>query len=110
MKDPDKIRLSLDGYNMEFISLSMVLMAAVTIVSYILYTVSPEVINKHGTDKLYLTTLWVIMGLLRYMQIAFVHQRSGSPTAVLLKDVFLRAVIALWLVSFYLLVYGVGRY
>lgn len=100
-----KVRGNLHNYNLEFVSLSMVLMAAVIIVSYILYTLSPEVIDLHGTPNLYLTSIWVIMGLLRYMQITFVEQRSGSPTSILLKDSFLKIVILLWLLSWYLMVY-----
>ncbi len=103
------MRRNLDGYSLEFVSLSMVLMAAVVIVSYILYTVSPEVVAKHGTNDVYLTTIWVIMGLLRYMQITFVEQRSGSPTLVLLKDSFLQVIILLWLLSFYLIFYVFGH-
>lgn len=99
------VRKSLDGYNMEFVSSSMIVMASVIIVSYILYTVSPEVIAKHGTANLYLTALWVIVGLLRYMQITFVKEQSGSPTLILLKDYMLQATVALWLVSIYLLIY-----
>lgn len=104
-----QVRRNLDGYSLEFVSLSMVLMAAVVIVSYILYTVSPEVVAKHGTNDVYLTTIWVIMGLLRYMQITFVEQRSGSPTLVLLKDSFLQVIILLWLLSFYLIFYVFGH-
>ena len=78
-------RRSLPNYNMDFVSHGMVAMTSITIVSYILYTVSPEVVSKHGTNQLYLTTFWVVIGFLRYMQLTFVHQISGSPTAVLLK-------------------------
>jgi len=99
------LRKSLDGYNAEFISSSMIVMASVIIVSYILYSVSPEVIEKHGTPNLYLTAFWVIVGLLRYMQITFVKQQSGSPTLILLKDYLLQAIILLWLLSLYLLIY-----
>jgi decaprenyl-phosphate phosphoribosyltransferase len=100
-----KLRESLDGYNMEFISLSMSLMAAVIVVSYILYAVSPEVISKHHTENLYLTVFWVILGLLRYMQITIVTQQSGSPTMILLRDRFLQATIVLWIVSCYVILY-----
>ncbi len=100
-----RIRKCLDGYNMEFISLSMALMAAVIVVSYILYSVSPEVTSKHHTESLYLTVFWVILGLLRYLQITFVRQQSGSPSVILLKDHFLQVVILLWLVSCYLILY-----
>ncbi|RPJ80633.1 MAG: prenyltransferase, partial [Deltaproteobacteria bacterium] len=99
------MRKSLDGYNREFVSSAMVVMASVIIVSYLLYTVSPEVIQKHGTKNFYLTGFWVIAGLLRYMQITFVEEKSGSPTVVLIQDLFLKIVVLFWLVSVYILIY-----
>jgi 4-hydroxybenzoate polyprenyltransferase len=98
-------RKCIDSYNLEFVNLSLVAMAAVIIVTYILYTLSPEIIDKHGTNKLYFTTLWVIIGLLRYMQITFVDQKSWSPTLIVLKDIFMQVVIILWLLHFFLLLY-----
>jgi 4-hydroxybenzoate polyprenyltransferase len=98
-------RKSLDGYNLEFVGLAMGVMAAVIIVAYLLYTVSPETIKRHGTDQLYLTAFWVIVGLLRYFQISLVEVRSGSPTNILLNDRFLQIVMVLWLLSFFLLHY-----
>jgi len=98
-------RRSIDGYNLEFVSGAMTIMAAVTIVSYILYTVSPDVVQKHGASHLYLTSFWVIIGLLRYMQLTFVQEKSGSPTELLLGDPFLQIVVALWLVTFVIIIY-----
>mgnify|MGYP000877110813 CR=1 FL=1 len=104
-----RLRKSLDGYNLEYVSTAMSMMAAVVIVSYILYTTSPEVIAKHGSDKLYLTAFWVIAAILRYLQITFVEEKSGSPTLVFIKDVFIKACIVLWIASFYLILYADGR-
>jgi len=101
-----RTRKCLDGYSLEFVSLCMAVMAGVVIVSYILYTLSPDVMAKHGTDQLYLTSLWVIAGLFRYMQITFVESRSGSPTQVLLKDPFIQACIVLWVATCYLILYA----
>jgi hypothetical protein len=80
-------------------------MASVIIVAYLLYTVSPEIETKHGTNQLYLSAVWVILGVLRYLQITFVEENSGSPTRVLIKDIVLQVIIALWLVNIYLLLY-----
>jgi len=102
------VRKSLAGYNLEFVSMAMGVMASVIIVAYILYTVSAEVVERHGSHKLYITGLWVIVGLLRYMQATFVEKRTGGPTQVLLKDTFLQVVIVLWLATFYILLYGSG--
>ncbi|MEW6388178.1 MAG: decaprenyl-phosphate phosphoribosyltransferase [Thermodesulfobacteriota bacterium] len=102
-------RRSLDGYSLEFIQTGMAVMAAVIIVAYILYTVSPETISKHGTDQLYLTSFWVIVGLLRYLQITLVEEKSGSPTEILVRDRFLQAIIFLWLLCFFLSFYVFGH-
>jgi len=93
-------RKNIDGYNLEFVNASMVLMSGVIIVSYILYTVSNDIINKFHTSNLYITTFFVMLGILRYMQITFVEQKSGSPTKIVLKDRFLQFTIIAWLISF----------
>ncbi|MGD9367892.1 MAG: UbiA prenyltransferase family protein [Desulfobacteraceae bacterium] len=101
----NKVRKAIDGYNLEFISLAMGVMASVIIVAYILYTVSPEVVAKHGTKKLYISAIWVLLGLLRYLQITFVEEKSGSPTLVLIKDYLLQGIIVLWLANIFILLY-----
>ncbi len=100
------LRKAMDGYNLAFISLAMGIMASVIIVAYILYTVSPDVVAKHGTKHLYLTSLWVLLGLLRYLQITFVEEKSGSPTQVLIHDPMMKVVIVLWLVNIMILLYA----
>ncbi|MDF1879531.1 decaprenyl-phosphate phosphoribosyltransferase [Sulfurimonas sp. SAG-AH-194-C20] len=93
-------RKNIDGYNLEFVNAAMVLMSGVVIVSYLQYTVSAEVIARIGSEYLYLTTLFVILAILRYMQITFVEQQSGSPTKIVLKDTFIKVTLILWLISF----------
>lgn len=102
-----QVRKAIDGYNAEFISLAMSIMASVIIVAYLLYTVSPEVVAKHGTHRLYISGIWVLLGLLRYLQITIVEEKSGAPTRVLLKDWLLQAIIVLWLVNIFILLYWV---
>jgi 4-hydroxybenzoate polyprenyltransferase len=93
-------RKNIDGYNLEFVNAAMVLMAGVVVVSYIQYTISPEVIERIGTEYLYLTSFFVVLGILRYMQITFVEQDSGSPSKIVIKDTFLKVTILFWLISF----------
>jgi len=102
--DGKDTRKNIDGYNLEFINASMVLMAGVVIVSYLLYTVSSEVVARIGNEYLFLSTFFVILGVLRYMQITFVEQNSGSPTKIVLKDRFLQITIFSWLLSFAIIV------
>jgi decaprenyl-phosphate phosphoribosyltransferase len=96
-------RKNISQYNLEFINATMVLMAGVIIVSYLLYTVSSEIQLKFSTNYLYITSLFVIVGILRYMQIIFVENGNSNPTDVLYRDRFIQIDIALWIISFYLL-------
>jgi len=102
----DRTRKSIDGYNLAFIDMSMMAMAAITIVAYIMYTMSPDTMLKFRTDKLYFTTFFVILGIMRYMQITLVEKKSGSPTEVLLKDRFLQSTLLCWIITFGILIYG----
>ncbi|HEY9551393.1 MAG TPA: decaprenyl-phosphate phosphoribosyltransferase [Prevotella sp.] len=92
-------------YNLTFINQAVTITAAVTLVCYIMYTVSPEVVSNFHTDYLYLTTAFVLLGLLRYMQLASVDQKSGDPTKVLLKDRFTQLTVLLWGLSFFIIIY-----
>jgi 4-hydroxybenzoate polyprenyltransferase len=100
--DGMETRKCVKGYNLEFLNAGMVLMAGVVIVSYILYTMSEDVIRRFDSPYLYLTSVFVVLGILRYMQIAFIEENSGSPTKVVLQDTFLKITIFLWLLSFLL--------
>lgn len=82
----------------------MVFMSGVIVVAYILYTVSDEVIERLNSQYLFLTTFFVILGIMRYMQLTFVEQNSGSPTKIVLKDRFLQITIMFWLASFFVVV------
>lgn len=99
------MRKSASGYNLEFINVATAVICAVMIVSYFMYTMSPEVKHRLGTYRIYYTTLFVIMGLLRYLQLIYVHRDSQSPVKILYKDRFIQACILLWIFCFYVILY-----
>jgi decaprenyl-phosphate phosphoribosyltransferase len=99
-----KTRKNIDGYNLVFVNSGMIIMAGVVIVCYIFYTISGEVQNKFHTNNLYLTVIFVILGIFRYMQITFVENNSGNPSRTLLKDRFLQITIIAWLIAFMIIV------
>ncbi len=101
----EKARKVVDGYNLEFLNVSMIIMTAVIIISYVMYTISPMILNRNHGDKIYLTVIWVILGVLRYLQQTIVFNKTGSPTKTLFKDHFLQVVLAGWIISFWVLIY-----
>jgi 4-hydroxybenzoate polyprenyltransferase len=93
------------SYNVEFINSCLTLLSSVILVAYIMYTVSPEVAEKFSSNYLFATSIFVMAGIMRYLQITFVEKRSGSPTEILLTDKFILLSIAGWVISFYLIIY-----
>lgn len=100
------IRKSTQAYNLDFINSCITLLSAVVIVAYIMYTVSPEVTERFNSDYLFITTIFVIAGVMRYLQIIFVENKSGSPTRIFVKDKFILMTIVGWILSFYLIIYA----
>ena len=100
-----KPRVSITGYNKAFIQEATAIIAAITMVCYIMYTMSEEVIARMGSRYLYLTSGWVLAGILRYLQNMIVYNQSGSPTKSLVKDHFIHLCIIGWIISFYVIIY-----
>lgn len=99
------LRKNTNRYNLDFINQVLCLLGGITIVCYIMYTVSPEVIVRFKSPYMYITTVFVLGGIVRYLQLAIVDQNTGSPTEILLKDRFIQGCLALWIASFYLIIY-----
>ena len=100
-----KVRCNINRYNLQFMNQAITIVSAVTMVCYIMYTVSPEVQERMQTSYLYVTSIFVLIGLLRYMQLTLVYVKSGSPTKILLYDRFIQLSILGWLLTFFVLIY-----
>lgn len=105
METGEKMRKSVSGYNLEFISSAISILCGILIVSYLLYITSPEITARFQNKHAYISTVFVIMGLLRYLQITLVEQKSGSPTKILMRDTFLQFTVILWMLFFALIIY-----
>jgi len=99
------MRPSVNHYNLPFMNLAISILASITMVCYIMYTVSPVVVERFNSPYVYLTSLFVLAGIIRYLQITVVDVKSGSPTRVLLKDRFIQGCILCWIIAFVLIIY-----
>ena len=57
------------GYNLIFMNQVITILASMTIVCYMMYTVSPDVIERFHSRYLYITNIFVIVGIIRYLQV-----------------------------------------
>ena len=99
-------RKALAGYNLRFVDTAIAVVLGALVVSYLLYTADQAVIRRYGTERLYLTAPFVLAGMLRYLQIALVEERSGAPTDIALSDRFLIVCVLGWVAVFGYLIYA----
>jgi hypothetical protein len=98
-EDAGSHRRVLDDYDPVLLDKLIGVCAAATIVSYSLYTVSPETVALHGTDRLVATVPFVVYGMFRYLFLLHRRAGGGDPAAQLLTDRHLLAACVGWLVS-----------
>ncbi len=99
------MRKSIKGYNKEFIQSAISILCGALIVSYILYVTSAEVVSRFNNKNIYYSTIFVILGILRYLQLSMVKNKSGSPTKIMYKDLFTQLVIVGWILFFIVYIY-----
>jgi 4-hydroxybenzoate polyprenyltransferase len=99
-------RRALEGYNLPFLDMSMVVCSTVAVVAYLMYCFSPEVTQRIGNEKIYYTAFFVVLGVLRYLQLTLVFNKTESPTRALLRDGFLKIVLLAWISAFVWLLYA----
>jgi decaprenyl-phosphate phosphoribosyltransferase len=99
-------RKSLEGYNLPFLDMAMVVCSTVAVVAYLMYCFSPEVAERIGSDKIFYTGFFVVIGVLRYLQLTLVFNKTESPTRALLRDHFLQVVLLGWIGCFIWLLYA----
>lgn len=101
----NEMRKVIHGYSLKFLDTTISIMASVVIVAYISYTTSSEVLDRVDSEFLYLTAVYVVFGVMRYLQYIFVFNDSGSPTQIILKDRFLHFTLIAWALTFAWILY-----
>lgn len=100
------MRKAVKGYNVEFLNIMLAMFSAIIIMAYLMYCVSPTTfVNLGHNSHIYYTSIFVIAGLMRYLQITLVQNQAGSPTEILYKDRFIQITMLLWVAAFYALLY-----
>jgi len=100
-----KARKNVVNYSIEFLNTILNITATITVIAYLMYSISEEVTTRFNCNWMYLTSLFVIAGIFRYLQITMVFEESGSPTKILLRDRFIQLCILGWGLSFFMIIY-----
>lgn len=79
-------RQTMSEYSTAFLNMLIGPLAALSILSYALYTVSPETVARHNTDQLTLTVPFVCYGVFRYLFLVYRKHEGGDPAKLLFRD------------------------
>ena len=79
--------------------------AAATFTAYVLYTISPAVLARHGHHPLVFSTPWVAFGLGRYLKVALRDGAGSDPSALAVSDPYLLFAVIGWLATLALILY-----
>lgn len=104
----DKNNLSrtvISNYSVSFITVAMSICATLAIVSYVMYTVSSEVMLFYKSKYLFITVIFVLFGILRYFFIISSQKNQVEPSEVVLHDIPLLVTVVLWGVSWIRIIY-----
>lgn len=104
MSDGANYRRVLEHYSLTALNRAVWFSALSVMLSYVLFTVSPEVRQLHGWSDLILTAPFVVLGVGRYLYLQREDGRGDDPTGDILRDppmviaVLSWIVIKLWLI------------
>jgi 4-hydroxybenzoate polyprenyltransferase len=87
-------RRVLEGYSIDLLDQLLMILSALTIMAYSLYTFSAE--NLPENHLMMLTIPFVMYGIFRYLHLIHVEERGGAPEELVFRDLPLAATIVLW--------------
>jgi 4-hydroxybenzoate polyprenyltransferase len=104
----EKQRKVLKEYSVDFADQLNTIVAAGTIITYALYTVSERTVESFGTGSLIYTTPFVIYGIFRYMYLIHKKNLGESPTTIVIKDLPIILTVFFWFISCIVIIYKIN--
>ena len=95
----------LEQYNLKLVDELISVVTPVTLITYVLYTLDPSTASRFNAQHLYLTSVFVVFGIFRYLYLIHRMKLGGAPAELLTKDIPLMVAIICWIASFFLIVY-----
>ncbi len=101
-----KQRAALEAYTQRGLDIALAITALATIVTYVAYTLDSHTRAFFKTDYLWVSTVFVVLGVGRFLQLVSSRPKSESPTQEMLRDGPFVGIVLLWLVLVMWVVYN----
>ncbi|MDZ7725140.1 MAG: decaprenyl-phosphate phosphoribosyltransferase [candidate division KSB1 bacterium] len=104
-KEAGSTRPSLHQYQGQFLDQILTIVTTSCLMSYALYTLDEQTVEKFGNQNLLWTLPFVIYGLFRYVYLVYNKNSGETPETVIFKDRSLFAAILLYILSIFFIIY-----
>jgi len=98
-------RVTLVSYSPHLLDQLIAIVTASVVMSYSLYTLSPEIRARFPGKRLELTIPFVLFGVFRYLYLVHERRGGGNPTRMLLTDRVLLSTVLLWIAAVIWIIY-----
>jgi len=95
----------LANYSVAFLDMLIVIEVSATLVAYMFYVFSAQVVERFGGYQLGLTLPFVFYGLFRYLWLVFQKNEGESPERIFLTDIASIINIILWGITVFSIIY-----
>ena len=99
-------RRVLNDYSPAFLDQMINVVTASAVVSYALYAVAPETVQKYHTENLVYTIPMVLFGIFRYLYLTYHLTGERNPTEAILRDAPFLINMVIWGLAAVWIVYG----
>ncbi len=106
VENPGNHRETLQEYSPALLDQLVGISAGGSVLSYALYTIWPETVEKFGTSNLVYTVPLVLIGVMRYLYLVYTKEKGGSPSDLLLHERFILIDVVLWILLVVLILGG----
>ncbi len=98
-------RQALSDYSDKLLDQMIAVVTAAVVVSYSLYTMWPETVEKFGSSDLKYTIPVVLYGIFRYLYLIYRRDQGEQPETVLLTDRWLLSSLMVFVLAVWLIIY-----
>jgi len=89
-------RVALSGYSSKGLDVALAVTGVTTVGTYLAYTLDPTTRAVFGSDRLWLTTVFVVLAVLRFLYLVRSRPHAESPTQEMLRDGPFVAAVLVW--------------
>lgn len=104
-KKGKKQRAALESYTARGLDIALAVTGLATVATYFVYTRDPHTIAFFHSDQLWLSTVFVVLGVMRFHAIVRGRPHAESPTQEMLRDGPFVAIVLFWVVLVMWMVY-----